>query len=127
MLYVASSMWQSALCYAGSYLVLHSKMQCVEHNSSWNFKGAAGAMRSTPTFCTTAHQFIYTLTVPYCDTMYNIIFLYIRSNKMHHLQSLSEKAVVVYSFEHICPADSSNGDPEFKIQLFLQHTGMLGI
>ena len=36
----------------------------VEHNGSWNFRGAAGAMRSPPTLCTTAHQFIYTLTVP---------------------------------------------------------------
>ena len=36
----------------------------VEHNGSWKFNGAAGAMRSTPTLCTTAHQFIYTLTVP---------------------------------------------------------------
>ena len=26
---------------------------------------------------------------------------------MHHLQSLPEKAVVVYSFEHICSADST--------------------
>ena len=25
---------------------------------------------------------------------------------MHHFQSLPEKAVVVYSFEHICSADS---------------------
>ena len=25
--HVASTMWQSALCYAGPYLVLHSKMQ----------------------------------------------------------------------------------------------------
>ena len=46
---------------------------------------------------------------------------------MHHFQSLPEKAVVVYSFEHICSADSTNSDPEFKIQLLLQHTVMLGI
>ena len=26
---------------------------------------------------------------------------------MHHFQSLPEKAVVVYSFEHICSADST--------------------
>ena len=26
---------------------------------------------------------------------------------MHHLKSLPEKAVVVYSFEHICSADST--------------------
>ena len=35
----------------------------VKHSGSWNFRGAAGGMRSTPTLCTTAHQFIYTLTV----------------------------------------------------------------
>ena len=78
----------------------------VEHNGSWNFKGAAGAMRSTPT-----HTSSYTLLMGpysmYSGIMYNIMFLYIRSDKMHHLKSLPEKAVVVYSFEHICSADST--------------------